>query len=133
MLPPSVPRIWRERIYKYRLIASKCKKCGKTYYPPRKVCVKCKSTEMELVQLPREGKVVNYTVIYYPPRGFEQEAPYVVGVVELKDGTRVLAQIVDVKPEEVNIGMEVEATFRKLREQGEEGIIEYGIKFRPKL
>ena len=127
---PSVPRIWRERKYKYRLIGSKCKKCGRIFYPPRKVCL-CGSTDMEEVELPKRGKIISYTTVYYAPREFQKYAPYVVAIVELENGTRILAQITDINPSEVHIGMHVEATLRKLREQGKEGIIEYGIKFRP--
>ena len=67
-----------------------------------------------------------------PPTEFKGLSPYVVALIELKDGTRILSQITDVDPTQVRTGMEVEAVFRRYREQGEEGVIEYGIKFRPK-
>ncbi|MCD6208770.1 MAG: Zn-ribbon domain-containing OB-fold protein [Thermoproteales archaeon] len=128
----SIPRVWRERTIKYRLIGGKCKKCGKSFYPFRRICPRCGSEEVEEVHLPREGKLLYYTVIRAPPSDFEEYAPYVVGIVELKDGTRVLAQITDVVEDQLEEGVNVEAAFRKYREQGKEGIIEYGIKFRPK-
>jgi hypothetical protein len=52
-------------------------------------------------------------------------------MVELVDGTRVLAQLTDVDLEDVYVGMEVEAAFRRLYTYGEDGHIVYGTKFRP--
>jgi len=82
-------------------------------------------------KLPETGRVLSYTVIRYAPRGFERQVPYVVALIELDNGTKLISQLTDVKPEDVKCGMRVEAVFRKLREQGPSGIIEYGIKFRP--
>jgi hypothetical protein len=68
-----------------------------------------------------------------PPRGYEFQVPYIIGLVELEDGVKILTQIVDVFPEEIQVGMPVEMVFRKVREAGVEGIIEYGYKFRPRM
>ena len=128
---PSVPRVWRERIPKYRLTGSKCGKCGKTSYPPRKICPYCGSREVEVVPLPRRGKVLSFTVVRVPPRDYVKYSPFIVALIELDDGTRILSQLTDIDCEEVKSGMIVEAVFRRYREQGEDGIIEYGIKFKP--
>jgi len=87
---------------------------------------------MEDYKLSEKGIVESFTVIRRnPPLGFERNVPYIVGIVKLKDGVRVISQIVDCIPEEVWIGMPVELTFRRIREDGAEGIIEYGFKFKP--
>jgi uncharacterized OB-fold protein len=65
------------------------------------------------------------------PIGYEKYLPYYVALIELNDGVRLLSQLVDVSSEEVETGMEVEATFRRIKEDGASGIIEYGYKFRP--
>ncbi|MEZ0346014.1 MAG: Zn-ribbon domain-containing OB-fold protein [Infirmifilum sp.] len=127
----SVPRVWREKQIKYRLIGGVCKDCGKTFYPYRRNCPVCGSSNVELKKLPETGVVETFSVVRTPPTGFENQAPYVVALVRLDDGTLVPAQITDVNPEEVKEGMRVEAVFRRYREQGVKGIIEYGIKFRP--
>jgi len=75
--------------------------------------------------------VVTWTVIRNPPKDFERYAPYVVALVELDDGVRILTQLTDVSPEEVSKGMRVEAVFRRVKEDGAEGLILYGYKFRP--
>jgi len=126
----SVPRYWRNEVPRYRLIGRKCKACGARYFPAQPVCT-CGSTEFEDIKLAEAGDVVTWTVIRSPPLGYERYAPYVVALVELDDGMRLLSQVVDVDPAEGMAGMRVEAVFRKVKEDGPSGIIMYGYKFRP--
>ena len=127
----SVPRYWRETKYRYRLIGEKCTSCGATFFPRNAVCLGCGSKDLEECKLAEKGNVVTWTTIRNPPEGYEKYAPYVVALVELDDGVRVLSQIVDVEPDDVETGMRVEAAFRRVKEDGSSGIIEYGYKFRP--
>jgi len=127
----SVPRYWREIPERSRLEASKCTRCGNIIYPTRARCTKCGSDSIGPYQLPEKGKLLTFTVVRNPPRGFEKMAPFVLGIIELEDGARLTTQITDVMPGEVTIGMPVEAVFRKVSEDGDSGIIEYAIKFRP--
>lgn len=127
----SVPRYWRESKYLYKLIGSKCKECGKIHFPHRSMCRYCHSHSVENHRLSERGKVLTYTVIRSAPEGYEKMIPYAVGLIELEDGIRILSQVVDCDPQEITIGMPVELTFRKVKEGGQEGIIEYGYKFKP--
>ena len=130
----SAPRYWREAKYRYRLIGSRCPKCGAIYFPRRSLCVKCGSRELEEYKLSEKGKLLSYTVIREDaPAGFERQTPYIVGLVELEDGVKILSQIVDVFPEDLEVGIPVEMVFRKVKEGGTNGIIEYGYKFRPRI
>jgi uncharacterized OB-fold protein len=56
-----------------------------------------------------------------------------VALVKLEEGPLVTAQLADVEPEDVSIGMPVEMVTRKLRTEGDRGLIAYGYKFRPVL
>lgn len=127
----SVPRYWREIRYRYRLIGERCSKCGSVYFPRRNICPRCGSRELTDHKLSDKGRVVSWTVVRNPPKEYEKYAPYLVSLVELDDGIRVLSQLVDVEPDEVKAGMRVEVTFRKIKEEGASGLIEYGYKFRP--
>ena len=124
----TIPRIWREKKQRYRLEGSKCKKCGHTSFPPRKICPKCGSKELEIIKLPETGKILTYTIVRNAPVGFTEFAPYAVGVIELEDGTRMMAQIVDSNFEDIDIGKRVKLVFRKLFSEGEAGVIIYGHK-----
>jgi uncharacterized OB-fold protein len=122
---------WRTRLHRYRLVGNRCAACGKIFFPPRLVCSYCGSTKLEEYKLPERGKLTEYTVVYSAPKGYDAVVPYVVGIVELENGVRVVAQITDVDVNEVKEGMEVELTIRKLPEQLEGGMICYTYKFRP--
>ncbi|MEO0185319.1 MAG: Zn-ribbon domain-containing OB-fold protein [candidate division WOR-3 bacterium] len=122
------PRYTREMPQRYRLEAAKCKKCGKIFFPPRLICSNCKSRDFEKIKLSEEGKIVTYTTIRVAPEQFNTQVPYNVAVIELKDGVRLMAQVVDCKPEDMGIGKPVKIVFRKVQEEGAAGIICYGYK-----
>ena len=126
----SVPRYWRNQVPRYRLQGDECTACGAKYFPARPVC-KCGSTDFKAYKLAERGEVVTWTVISSAPIGFEKYVPYVVALIELEDGCRLLSQVVDIPPEDVSAGLKVEAVFRRVKEDGKDGIIQYGYKFRP--
>ncbi|KPL03826.1 MAG: transcriptional regulator [candidate division Zixibacteria bacterium SM23_73_2] len=125
------PRYWREIPQRYRLEASKCKGCGKVFFPPRLVCSSCKSREFEMVKLEREGKLITYTIIRVPPSQFTDQSPYAMGVVELNGGVKILSQIADCNLDKLEIGQKLRIEFRKIYNEGEAGIICYGYKCVP--
>lgn len=88
---------------------------------------------MARTRLSGRGTVVSFSVIHDAPKDFDMMKPYVLAIVELEEGLRVTSQIIDAETEDVQIGMPVEAAFRKLGEEGEAGVIHYGYKFRPAL
>lgn len=125
-------RNWREYAQRYRLEAFRFKKSGKTYYPPRKVDPETRDTEGSTVVLPDTGKVITYTVIRTASAQFKDMAPYALGIAELSDGTRVMAQFTDCDVDKIRIGMEVRLEFRRIQSEGDAGVISYGHKFVPK-
>lgn len=128
----AVSAHWRKYKERYRLLGMKCDTCGSIRFPLGNVCPNCRRLgKIKPIQLSGKGKVYSYTVIRSAPEGFEVFTPYAIAVVELEEGVRITSQVVDCKPEDVQIGMPVEACFRKIREEGKEGVICYGFKFRP--
>ncbi len=124
-------RYWRSIPQRYRLEAAKCTSCGEIFFPPRLVCRSCKGREFEQVVLPDTGKLLTYTVIRIAPSEFSTQAPYAVGIAELDNGVKVTAQVVDVDFDDLKVGLPVKIEFRKVREEGEAGILCYGYKFVP--
>jgi len=125
----SPARAWREFPQRYRLEAATCNECSKVLYPPRLVCPACGGREFTTETLPRDGKVVTYTVIRVPPAGFTEQTPLPIALVELDNGVRLMVQIGDVEdPETVEIGMPVRLEFRRVSWDGEAGVIFYGHK-----
>jgi uncharacterized OB-fold protein len=118
----------REIPQRYRLEGAKCTGCGKLHFPPRPVCDACQGREFENVILPRNGKLLTWTVIHVPPANFDLEKPYVIGIVELDSGPRLTCQVVDCDPEELAVDHPVELVFRRIREDSQADIIQYGYK-----
>ncbi|HEC83201.1 MAG TPA: Zn-ribbon domain-containing OB-fold protein [Firmicutes bacterium] len=124
-------RYWREIPQRYRLEAGRCTACGAVWFPPRLVCAQCGKREFETVNLPDRGTVKTFTVIRVPPSEFSDQAPYAIGIIELEGGVRLQCQIADCDPQELTIGMPVRIEFRKIKQEGEAGIICYGYKAVP--
>lgn len=128
-----VPPNWRAKQFRYRLIVYRCENCGTIHQWPAIICRKCRSMRLRQSQLPHIGKLLSFTVVRQAPIGFEEFTPYIVGVVEFEDGTRLLTQLTDCEPDELTTGMEVEAVVRKITQDGQSGLIIYGYKFRPRI
>ncbi len=129
----DIPRYWRLKKQRYRLQGKKCTECGQLSFPPRMVCRKCKSRQSEPFEFKGFGKLYSYTTIYQAPDRFDQIVPYLVGLIDLEEGVRITAQLTDVLPENVEIGMPLEMVIRQISEDGPKGPILYGYKFRPIL
>jgi uncharacterized OB-fold protein len=134
MREAAVPRFWREIPQRYNLIGNQCEVCKKVYFPPRESCPFCRRKsigKMKDIKFSGNGTVVTYTIIHEAPEDFEGQAPYPMAIIQLDEGPKLTAQIVDCKPEDVKIGMRVKSTFRKIQEDGYIGAIYYGYKFKP--
>ena len=100
-----------------RLMGSRCKKCGLESFPPRADCNRCLSSEFEFQEMSGRATLVSYTKIVAAPSGFENDAPYVVGVVDLKEFGRLLAWFGDTIPEkDISIGMNLQVVPRIFEE-----------------
>lgn len=122
------PKYFREIPQRYRLEAGKCKKCGEVYFPPRLICPECKSKEFENIRLNPEGKLLTFTIIRVASDIFSLQTPFAVGIIELKDGVKLTAQIADVDLEKIKIGMNIKLVFRKIQDEGASGLHCYGYK-----
>jgi len=126
-------RHWRLRQQRYALVGEVCPSCEQRIFPPRDLCPDCGEEARELYQFSGRGEVYSFTTVYQAPAGFEQEAPYPMAMVRLEEGPLVTAQLTDLGDRAVQIGMPVEMVTRKLRSDGERGMLVYGYKFRPLL
>jgi len=83
-----------------------CPKCQWSDFFKAQVCPRC-LTVLTDTSFPGQGRIVTFTVIRYPPIGFEEQAPYVVSLIDLNSGPRVIGRV-NAKPEEVKIGASVD-------------------------
>ena len=99
-----------------KLMGSQCKKCGERYFPPRADCLKCMNDTFEWIEYSGKGILNSYTTIHAAPKGFEDIAPYTLGVVDLKEGGRLIAWIKDIPKKEIKIGMPIKIVPRIFEE-----------------
>jgi uncharacterized OB-fold protein len=134
MIYMAIPRFWREIPSRYNLIGTQCGNCQKRYFPPRLICPQChrKSVgKMMNVNFEGTGEVITYSIIHNAPSAYEMMLPYVIAIIELEEGVRATGQIINCEPEDVSVGMKVKPAFRKIGEDGKQGVIYYGYKFKP--
>ena len=91
-------------------------------------CYACGTGDLSEEELAGTGELTNYTVVYYPPRDFLGQEPYVVGHITMDEGVLMPAPIVGVAPDDIAVGTRVKATLRRMK-LGHEGDIYYSQKF----
>ena len=111
---PSVSALWREGDRNIRFYGATCNQCGFVQYPPQRVCVSCRAhDDSSPVRLSdRPGRVFTYSMDYLAGT---TDSPLVIAVVDFDGGGRALCMVTDRELEEIQIGMPVEMSFRKLR------------------
>jgi len=119
---------WRNINHRYQLEGAQCSSCNKKYYPQCYRC-SCSSVSFTKVNLSKSGKLISFSQVKIPPKQLCHESPYCIGMVELDDGPRLMAQLTDVTFEQLKIGMRVRGVFRRYHVSGKTGLIHYGIKF----
>lgn len=129
----EIARHWRLKAQRYSLIGEVCPVCQGKIFPPRDVCPHCAEAAGPEFQFSGKGEVYSYSTIYSAPEGFEEQAPYAVALIKLDEGPMLTAQLTDIAGNGVKIGDKVEMVTRKLAQQGEEGLVLYGYKFRPQM
>lgn len=109
----SATCIWRETEQNIRLHGVKCKHCGMVQYPPTSVCFHCHTKdEFETYSFSdKRARLTTYTADYATPT---PDSPLVLAVIDFEDGGRMWAYMTDKDEKEVQIGMPVAMTFRKL-------------------
>jgi hydroxymethylglutaryl-CoA synthase len=111
---PSVIAMWRESDQNIKFHGGVCNQCGYVQYPPQQICVECRarddSTPIRLSD--KLGTIFTYSLDYLAGT---VDSPLAVVVVDFEPGGRVLCMMTDREISEVQIGLQVEMSFRKLR------------------
>jgi uncharacterized protein len=97
-----------------RFTTTRCRKDRKLLWPPRVVCPRCHSAELEWVDLPTTGRIYAFSALLAgAPVGQEADLPRVVGLVEL-DGTplRLFGRLLGIDWRDCRVGLKV--TFEPL-------------------
>jgi uncharacterized protein len=100
-----------------RLVVQECRSCGQLTHPPLPACPGCHATEPGWREVSGAGTVYTYTVVRHPTHfAFADQIPYVLALVELAEGPRLITGITGCPPDEVHVGMPVHVVFREVTE-----------------
>jgi uncharacterized OB-fold protein/acyl dehydratase len=99
-----------EGVDRGELLIQRCVSCRRLRHPPRPMCPNCQSLEWDSVTSSGKGEVYSFVIPHYPQVPMF-EYPYVVAVIALEEGTRLISNVIDIDPGDVAIGMPVEVRF----------------------
>ena len=117
---PNVDRIsapYWEAAAAGKLVLQWCARCSRYQFYPRALCKYCLHQQLEWREVPGNGSVYSFTMVHMAPEAsFAADLPYILALVELDEGPRLLTNLVDCSPEGLAIGQPVRAVFDRLRE-----------------
>ena len=113
----SDSRPYWEGLAQGELRIQRCQTCAKAVFYPRAICPHCHSDELEWIVASGRGTIYTYTVAHQGFGQFAEDVPFVVALIELEEGVRIMSRIVDAPRERVTIGAEVSVTFRAIGEE----------------
>ena len=93
-----------------KLVLQRCQSCGHVLFYPRTHCDACQSDQLVWEDAIGAGTIASYTVVR---RGVSAdfEAPYVIALIDLAEGPRMMSQIVDADPDALAVGLSVKVDF----------------------
>lgn len=109
---PDTQFFW-DGVKERRLLIQRCRGCGRLRHPPRPMCPHCNSLAWDTVESSGRGEVYSFVMPQHPRYPWF-EYPYIVALVQLDEGTRIVSNLHDVRPEDVTIGMRVEVCYEEL-------------------
>jgi hypothetical protein len=114
-LPVASPetRAYWDAARRHELQLQRCRACGRHVFYPRAVCPHCFSVDLEWRRVSGRGRLHTFTVVHRGLRDFPLGSPYVIAIVELDEGPRLMTNLVGVEadPAKIRIGTPVEVVF----------------------
>ena len=112
--PRGEERTWFEAAAEGRLLIQRCGACGAAVFFPRSVCPVCHDDALEWADAAGTGTVYSYTVLHRAGKpGWEADVPYVVALIELDEGPRLMGNLLEFDLAQLRIGMPVRVTFEQ--------------------
>lgn len=110
-MPTPETRPFWDGLKEHELRVMHCTVCGHTYLYPRPFCPRCFSDRTEWQRASGRGRLHTFVINHRPAPNFD--APYVIAVVELEEGPRLMSNLVDVEPDpkQLKIDMPLEVVF----------------------
>lgn len=112
----SDSRPYWEGLAQGELRIQRCATCSRAIFYPRALCPHCSSDQLSWIVATGQGTIYSYTVVHQAFGVFAEDTPFVVAIVELEEGVRMMTRIVDAPRERITIGATVHVTFASLGE-----------------
>ena len=106
-----------EGIAQGELRIQRCDACSRAVFYPRAICPHCHANQLSWIVASGKGTIYSYTVAHQAFGQFAAQAPYIVAIVELDEGVRMMTRVIDAPRERVSIGASVQVTFTPLSEE----------------
>ena len=112
-VPTPETRPFWEAARRHELCVQRCRACGNHFFYPRAACPHCLADDLEWRRVSGRGTLHTFTVVHRGQRGFPLPAPYVIAIVELAEGPRLMTNLIGIEPDpaKIRIGLPVEVVF----------------------
>ena len=118
-ITPETKPFW-DGLREQKLMLPKCGDCGRAFFYPRIICPHCQSRNVGWIQGSGRGKLYSFEIAYQTiSRAFKVKPPYVLAMIELEEGARMLSNLIDVEPDpkKIRCDMPVEIVYQKLTDE----------------
>lgn len=109
-VPDGDTRPYWNAAKEHRLVLRRCLDCQTAIFYPRGICPHCMSDHLDWITASGRGTIYSYTVVHRAPAGFQDRVPYVVALIDLDEGVRMMSNVVDAGSE-VRVGAPVQVIF----------------------
>ena len=98
----------------HKLLLQYCVDCGKHQFYPRVICANCMSEQIEWLEASGRGNVETYTIVTRAVSdAYAADAPYVIALITLEEGPRMMSNVIGCDVESVKCGLAVEVVFER--------------------
>jgi uncharacterized OB-fold protein len=112
----SDSRPYWEGLAQGELRIQRCASCSKAVFYPRALCPHCFAEQLSWIVASGRGTIYSYTVAHQAFGPFAEDVPFVVAIIELEEGVRMMSRLIDAPRERVTVGAVVKVTFEKVEE-----------------
>ncbi len=113
-VPNADTQVFWDACNEDRLLFQTCRDCNHTQFYPRAICASCQSRNLEWRDSGKLGVVHSYTIVQRAPSpAFKADAPYLLALIDLDEGFRMMMNILDCPADAASIGMPIQVVFEQ--------------------
>ena len=115
---PETKPFW-EAAKQRKLRIQRCRDCAQHYFYPRPLCPHCLSRNVEWIEASGRGTLHSFVINHRAPRGFPATGPFIIGIVQLDEGPKMMSNIVGIAadPKQLRCDMPVEVVFEDITDE----------------